>query len=57
MHIVRRRGWKIAERQVTPEHAVLNRRSVVAGGTAMTILPSLAVADVTANRRSSRTVP
>jgi hypothetical protein len=25
MHIVRRRGWEIAERQVTPEHAVLNR--------------------------------
>jgi hypothetical protein len=26
MHIVRQRGWEIAERQVTPEHAVLNRR-------------------------------
>ena len=30
MHIVRRRGWEIAERLVTPEHAVLNRR-VAAG--------------------------
>ena len=25
MHIVRRRGWEIAERQVAPEHAVFNR--------------------------------
>lgn len=49
MHIVRRRGWEIAERQVAPEHAVFNRRSVLAGVTAMTILPSLAAADVTAN--------
>jgi methionine sulfoxide reductase catalytic subunit len=46
---VRRRGWEIAERQVAPEHAVFNRRSVLAGVTAMTILPSLAAADVTAN--------
>ncbi len=49
MHIVRRRGWEIAERQVAPEHAVFNRRSVLAGVTAMSILPSLAAADVTAN--------
>jgi hypothetical protein len=41
MHIVPRRGWEIAERQVTPEHAVLNRRSVLAGVMAMPILPSL----------------
>jgi sulfoxide reductase catalytic subunit YedY len=49
MRIVRRRGWEIAERQVTPGHAVLNRRSVVAGAMALAILPSLAAAEVTAN--------
>ena len=50
MHIIRRRGWEIAERAVTPEHVVLNRRSVLAGGAAMTILPPLAArADVAAN--------
>ena len=50
MHIVRRRGWEVTERQVTPEHAVLNRRSLLAGATAMTILPALAArADVPVN--------
>jgi sulfoxide reductase catalytic subunit YedY len=44
MHIVRRRGWEIAERQVTPEHLVMNRRAALAGGLIagaglMTILP------------------
>lgn len=33
MRIIRRRGWEIAESQVTPESAVLNRRSLL-GGTA-----------------------
>jgi sulfoxide reductase catalytic subunit YedY len=50
MHIVQRRGWEVTERQVTPEHVVLNRRSLVAGAAAMTILPSLAAqADVAVN--------
>ena len=33
MRIIRRRGWEIAESQVTPESAVLNRRTLL-GGTA-----------------------
>ena len=50
MHIVQRRGWEVTERQVTPEHVVLNRRSLLAGATAMTILPSMAArADVAVN--------
>jgi sulfoxide reductase catalytic subunit YedY len=50
MHIIRRRGWEVEERLVTPEHVVLNRRTVMAGGTMMAILPPLAArADVTAN--------
>ncbi len=42
MHIMQRRGWEVAESQVTPEHVMLNRRSLLAGAGAMTILPSLA---------------
>jgi methionine sulfoxide reductase catalytic subunit len=50
MHIVRRRGWEIAEHSVTPEHAVLNRRSVIAAAATMAILPPLtARADVVLN--------
>jgi sulfoxide reductase catalytic subunit YedY len=55
MHIVRRRGWEVTERQVTPEHVMLkkgafNRRSLLAGAGAITILPAIAArADVTAN--------
>lgn len=50
MHIVQPRSWEVSERQVTPEHVVLNRRSMLAGAGAMTILPALAArADVTAN--------
>ena len=33
MHIIRRHGWEVTERQVTPEHVVLNRRSLLAGAT------------------------
>ena len=51
MHIVRRRSWEITERQVTLEHAALNRRSVLAGAMAMTMLPPLAArADGTVNK-------
>ena len=39
MHIVRRRGWEIPERLVTPEHVVLEPPRVLAGATAMSILP------------------
>jgi sulfoxide reductase catalytic subunit YedY len=54
MKIVRRRGWEIAERFVTPESVVMNRRGVLAGALAaagaMSILPGFsAQADVTAN--------
>jgi methionine sulfoxide reductase catalytic subunit len=31
MHVIRRRGWEIPEREATPEHLFLNRRAVVAG--------------------------
>src|SRR5882724_8131523 len=45
MRIIRRRGWEIAESQVTPEAAVLNRRAVM-GGTAalLATAPGLAQA-------------
>ena len=53
MHIVQPRSWEVSERQVTPEHVVLNRRSLLAGAGAMTVLPALAAlaarADVAAN--------
>ncbi len=41
MHIIHRRGWEVSERQVTPEHVVLKRRSLLAAAGAMTILPAL----------------
>src|ERR1700709_765537 len=50
MQIIRRRGWEISEHAVTPQHAVLNRRNVLAGAAAMNILPPMAaMADVAAN--------
>jgi sulfoxide reductase catalytic subunit YedY len=51
MYIVRRRGWEIAERWVTPQDVVLNRRTALAGAAAMSILsPFAAAADVTVNK-------
>jgi sulfoxide reductase catalytic subunit YedY len=41
MRIIGRRGWEIAERWVTPEDLAMNRRSLLAGAAAMTILPGL----------------
>jgi methionine sulfoxide reductase catalytic subunit len=41
MRIIGRRGWEIAERWVTPEAVAMNRRSLLAGAAAMTILPGL----------------
>ena len=35
MRIIRRRGWEIAESQVTPESVVLNRRSLIGGAAAL----------------------
>jgi sulfoxide reductase catalytic subunit YedY len=43
MRIIRRRGWEIAESQVTPEAVVLNRRSLL-GGTAALLATASAVA-------------
>ena len=31
MHVIRRRGWEIPERDATPEHLFLNRRAFLAG--------------------------
>jgi sulfoxide reductase catalytic subunit YedY len=42
MRIIRRRGWEIAESLVTPEAAVLNRRSLLGGAAAvMAAAPAL----------------
>jgi len=32
MNIIRRRGWEIPERELTPEHLFFSRRSFLAGG-------------------------
>jgi sulfoxide reductase catalytic subunit YedY len=51
MHIERRRGWEIADRLATPEHAMLSRRDALSAAAAMTILPNLAArADVPVNK-------
>jgi sulfoxide reductase catalytic subunit YedY len=41
MHILRRRGWDIAEHLVTPEHLVLGRRTALAGVAAGILTPGL----------------
>jgi sulfoxide reductase catalytic subunit YedY len=43
MRIIRRRGWEIAESQVTPESAFLNRRSLLRGTAALLAGATLAV--------------
>jgi sulfoxide reductase catalytic subunit YedY len=35
MNVIRRRGWEIPEREVTPEHLFINRRTFVAGALAL----------------------
>ena len=35
MHIIHRKGWEIAEREATPEHLFLNRRSLLKAGAAL----------------------
>ena len=39
MHVIRRRGWEISEREATPEHVFLNRRAFLAasGATALAL--------------------
>jgi methionine sulfoxide reductase catalytic subunit len=47
MHIIRRRGWEIAEHLATPEHVFLNRRAFLgaaAGAAALAASPELALA-------------
>ena len=34
MNVIRRRGWEIPEREVTPEHLAFSRRSVFAAAPA-----------------------
>jgi sulfoxide reductase catalytic subunit YedY len=43
MRIIRQRGWEIAESLVTPESAVLNRRSLLRGTAVMLAAPALAL--------------
>src|SRR5579863_1527481 len=44
MHIMRRRGWEIPERLVTPEHLVVRRRTALAGAAAAMIAPAFSSA-------------
>ena len=40
--IIRRKGWEIAERDVTPEHLVGRRRAILGAAAGVVLLPSLA---------------
>src|SRR5579864_2567917 len=44
MHVIRRRGWEIPEREATPEHLVFNRRAFLAatGMATIALSPTLA---------------
>jgi sulfoxide reductase catalytic subunit YedY len=44
MNIIRRRGWEIPEREVTPEHLAFSRRGLMAGAGALALTPGLAQA-------------
>jgi len=44
MHVIRRRGWEIPEREATPEHVVLSRRTMLGGTAAAALSMSPAVA-------------
>ncbi|MGH7210415.1 MAG: protein-methionine-sulfoxide reductase catalytic subunit MsrP, partial [Acetobacteraceae bacterium] len=52
MHIIKRRGWEIPERFVTPEAVVLKRRTLLGGAVALTAGMATAAhaADLTAPR-------
>jgi sulfoxide reductase catalytic subunit YedY len=41
MRIIERRGWEIAERLVTPEPAVMNRRAILGGAAALAVAPAM----------------
>jgi sulfoxide reductase catalytic subunit YedY len=53
MRIFRRRGWEIPEREVTPEHAALNRRTLMAAAGAGVMLSGTARAQWLFGRSSS----
>ena len=40
--IIRRKGWEIAEREVTPEHLVVRRRAILGAAAGSVLLPSMA---------------
>jgi methionine sulfoxide reductase catalytic subunit len=47
MHVIRRRGWEIPEREATPEHLFLDRRAFLAataGAAALAMMPEPAAA-------------
>jgi sulfoxide reductase catalytic subunit YedY len=45
MNVIRRRGWEIPEREVTPDHLFFNRRSFLAGSvSALALAPTVASA-------------
>jgi methionine sulfoxide reductase catalytic subunit len=44
MNVIRRRGWEIPEREVTPEHLAFSRRNVLLGASALALMPGAAVA-------------
>jgi sulfoxide reductase catalytic subunit YedY len=45
MHVIRRRGWEIPERLITPEHLFFNRRNFIVGGaSALALAPRTALA-------------
>ncbi len=49
MNIIRRRGWEISERFLTPEHVFMNRRAFLAGSAGSLLLPSIATAAMPVN--------
>ena len=44
MTIIRRRGWEILEREITPEHLAFSRRKVMLGASALALMPGAAMA-------------
>ncbi len=44
MNVIRRRGWEIPEREVTPEHLAFSRRNVLLGASALALMPGAALA-------------
>ncbi len=57
MHIIRRRGWEIADSRATPEHLVLNRRGLIAGAVAASIGGGVTVRAARAAGESSKRNP